>query len=135
MRLSGFLLRTCVLVAISGSQIAAAPVAQSKQYDKKTVDLGEVNRIALEMPIPFNPPAMRRRVYGVVKVQVWINKKGDVIRTLVASGPKPLRRAAVQSAAGTKFAPNLGDCPSCRYVTGFLTYTFVKQDFSRPNNE
>ena len=122
-----FLSRACILVTILCAHLVAAPVTQSSQ-NARSVDLGELNKIALKIPIVVPPIAVRAGAHGVVRVRVWISKKGDVIRTLVVSGPRSLRSSAVRSARGSKFQPNLGDCPACRYVTGVMVYTFAKQD-------
>jgi TonB family protein len=95
-------------------------------------DLGEVNKQALKIPLVDYPPAaMAAGVYGIVKVRVWIDKKGDVIRAVVVAGPRLLRRVTLQSAKGARFPPNLGDCDPC-HVTGFLVYTFERP---RKNDE
>ena len=131
MKIRGFLLSACLLATIYCTDVFALPVQQSNP-NSKMIDVGEVNKKALKLPLIAYPPAARAAgVHGIVKVRVWINKKGDVARASFVSGPRLLRRVAIESARGAKFPPNLGDCPLCRYVTGVLVYTFVKQDLSR----
>jgi hypothetical protein len=112
------------LVLISCTQIVGVPVLQIKKT-VATADLGEVNKKALYTPLTDYPPAARDAgVNGIVKVRVVINKAANVVKTAVVSGPKLLQRVAVGAAKKSKFPPNLGECESCRYVTGVLVYTF-----------
>ena len=108
--------------------VSARPLSQSTP-SARTVDVGDVNKVALKMPLVAYPRnAWRAGVHGVVKVRVWINRKGDVVRALAESGHRMLRGVSLRAAKQSKFPPNLGDCDTCRYATGVLTYTFVKQD-------
>jgi len=127
-------MRAFILATFCCASIVALPVSQTNP-NRKTVDLGEINRKALRIPLAAYPPAARTAgIYGIVKVRVWIDKKGDVIRAVVVAGPRLLRRVTLQSAKGAKFPANIGDCDSC-HVTGFLVYTFVKQELQRKQDE
>ena len=114
-----------VLTLIFATQIVGSQNPRSKTSGP-TVDLGELNKNALYMPIIAYPPAAREAgVNGIVKIRVFINKAGSVVRTAVVSGPKLLQQVSLAAARKSKFPPNLGDCESCRYVTGILVYTFM----------
>jgi hypothetical protein len=131
MKLYVFLLRACLLITFSWAYVSGPAAATPSDQHRKTVDMGELNKGGLKIPIVV--PPYRNGEDGVVRVRVWIDKKGDVFKTLVVSGPKSLRSAAVRSARGSEFPPDFGNCPSCPYVTGILTYTFLNQDPSRHN--
>jgi hypothetical protein len=134
MKLPASLMRAFILAIVSWGYIVALPVSQSNP-NRNTVDLGEVNGRALKIPLVAYPPAASTAgIYGIVKVRVWIDKKGDVIRAVVVAGPRLLRRVTLQSAKGAKFPANIGKCDSCQ-VTGFLVYTFVKQEPPRKQDE
>ena len=125
------ILHASLVVFVLGS-VVALPGSQSDS-NPKTVDLGDVNKIALKMPLLEYPRGARAaKVYGIVKVRIWIDKKGDVVRTKAISGHRLLRSTSIRGAQQSKFPPNLGSCDSCRYVTGILTYTFVNPNPS-PN--
>ena len=107
--------------------VSARPVSQSIP-SAKTVDVGDLNRVALKMPLLAYPRnAWKAGVHGVVKVRVWINMRGDVVRAMAVSGHRMLQGTSLRAAKQSQFPPNLGDCNTCRYATGVLTYTFVKQ--------
>ena len=128
MKFGVFFLQACVLAVISCAHIVAHPVIQSNA-GSRIVELGDVNKKAVKLPMIEYPRAAREAgVHGIVKVRVWINKRGDVIRTSIVSGPRPLRSVSLRSAKRAKFPPGLGDCELCRSVTGVMTYTFVQQD-------
>ena len=134
MKLCASLMRAFILAIFSCTCIVAFPVSQSNPH-LKTVDLGEINKQALTIPLASYPPAARAAgIYGIVKVRVWIDKKGEVIRAVVVAGPRLLRRVTLQSAKGAKFPPNVGDCDAC-HVTGFLVYTFAREELRRKKNE
>ena len=80
MKLCASLMRAFILAIFSCTCIVAFPVSQSNPH-RKTVDLGEINKQALRIPLVDYPPAARAAgIYGIVKVRVWIDKKGEVIR-------------------------------------------------------
>ena len=120
-----------MLATVSAADNFAHPVTQSDQIGK-AVDLGEINKKAIKLPLVQYPRAARvAGIDGTVRVRVWFNQKGDVVRASVVAGPKQLRSVSLQSAKAAKFSANLGNCDSCRYFTGILVYTFVKQELSR----
>jgi TonB family protein len=112
---------TLILVA---QPIAFASVLSGQKLAAD--DLGEVNKIALKIPLVSYPRAASNAdVGGQVRVRVWINKKGAVTRAAVISGHRLLRKMALRSARGAEFPAGLGNCRSCKYATGVLVYTFV----------
>ena len=127
MNVTDFILSgSLAMIMVAG--VSARPISQSSP-SAKTVDVGDVNKVALKMPLLSYPrDAWKAGIHGVVKVRVWINMRGDVVRAMAVSGHRMLRGTSLRGAQQSKFPPNLGNCDTCRYATGVLTYTFVKQD-------
>lgn len=127
MNVTDFILSGFLALVLFG-QGSACPVSQSTP-SAKTVDVGDVNKVALKIPLITYPRnALKAGIYGVVKVRVWINRSGDVVRAMVISGHRMLREPSLRSAKQSKFPPNLGDCDMCRHAIGVLTYRFDKQN-------
>lgn len=86
---------------------------------------GVLNGKAIDFPRPTYPAnAKAKHVSGLVKVQILIDETGNVISASVISGPPLLRRAALEAARGTRFAPTLFAGKPVK-VSGILQYNFV----------
>lgn len=126
MRCSHLLLRPLICVLICGASVDYITAGQQRAAG--AIDVGVVNVKALRMPIPSYPVAARKAgTAGKVEVRVLINRKGRVTRATVLSGPRLLRREAINSARQSTFPPSTTWCDACPYVTGTLVYTFINK--------
>jgi hypothetical protein len=104
--------------------------AQLKAPDYEVTEMapvmgGVLNGKAVERPAPVWPREARE-VTGAVTVQVLVNEEGKVMKAWAVSGPEPLRQAAVEAAARTKFSPTrLSGRPV--KIAGVLVYNFARQ--------
>jgi TonB family protein len=82
---------------------------------------------ALNMPQPRYPSeAKAARIEDVVRVQIVVGEKGDVVTARAVSGHELLRDAAVDAACRSRFFPTkVSDRPV--KVAGVITYNFVLQ--------
>jgi len=136
---SSFLLIACLLPSDqpTSGRAGALGLQRSKHQSVSKQDLqkvesdcskGELNRVALEIPLIAYPPAARQKnVRGRVAIKVFINESGDVYHAVVMNGPALLRKAALRSALGAKFKPFIED-NTARKCAGILNYTFNTPD-------
>ena len=86
---------------------------------------GVLDDKALIKPAPTYPDiAKRKRISGTVTVQVVIDINGKVLAAQVLSGPKALRRAALEAAYQALFSPSTLSGQPIK-VTGVLKYDFA----------
>jgi protein TonB len=85
-----------------------------------------LNGEAISLPKPVYPqPAVLLNLQGSVKVQVTIDKKGNVISAKAADGHPFFRAVSEQAARNARFKPTLlNDEPVM--VTGVIVYNFKR---------
>ncbi|MFL6227233.1 MAG: VWA domain-containing protein [Pyrinomonadaceae bacterium] len=115
----------------SNSPASPAPSVSSPKSDEpprkanEVVQGGVLNSRARFLPVPSYPEiAKRMRASGMVVVEVTIDESGKVIEARAASGPVPLREAAVSAARQARFPPTLVSGQPVR-VSGVINYTFT----------
>ena len=85
---------------------------------------GVLNSVALKIPLLAYPrEAIRRSIGGKVTIKVFVNEMGRVYYASAVDGPPILRKAALASARGSRFAPFTRDDQPIK-CTGLLIYTF-----------
>ncbi|MFL6374669.1 MAG: TonB family protein [Pyrinomonadaceae bacterium] len=101
---------------------AAADAAKSD----KPVDVGgSLLSYATEKPTPVVPAAARAmHTTGVVRVDVTVDEKGDVVDVQKASGPGLLQAAAKDAIKKWKFKPFLRDGQPVK-ANGFVNFNFA----------
>src|SRR5215510_12669955 len=82
----------------------------------------------------FPPIAKAARASGEVKVEVTIDKAGNVISTRVLSGHPLLRDSALAAARQWKFKPTMASGRPAK-VSGILTFNFVLDDGKKSETE
>ncbi len=115
-------------VAAAEPEAAQTKNAPSNNSDKKsdfqTVELGQLNNLAVKMVKPSYPPlAQKSNVEGVVMVKITLDEKGNVISVKATSGPGMLRGAAEDAARHSKFAAPTVDNQPVKAV-GYISYNF-----------
>ena len=90
----------------------------------RTLSGGVMNDIATSLP-PAKYPKAAKSVHatGVIKVQVLVDERGNVVATNVDEGHPLLKAAAIQAARKAKFEPKLLSGIPVK-VSGYLNYTF-----------
>jgi len=97
--------------------------AQSKK--QRCIETSQiVNSKAIELPEPvYSNEAKSANAIGKVKVEIVIDRNGNVSKAKAVSGNKLLHQAAIDAALKAKFAPILmTGIPPC--VKAFLVYSF-----------
>jgi len=85
---------------------------------------GTLNELALKLPFPGYPiEAARKNIGGKVTIKVFVDERGSVYHAMAIDGPSLLRKAALRSARGAKFAPFMKDDQPIK-CSGNLIYTF-----------
>jgi TonB family protein len=84
-----------------------------------------LNGMAISLPKPAYPPEARAaRASGEVKVRVFIDERGRVLRACATSGPPQLWRESERAAFRARFTPTkLSGRPV--KVTGIITYRYI----------
>lgn len=111
-------------VKSSPAQVESARAGSPEPPKSLIVSGGVLNSRAQSLPVPAYPAAARRlQVSGTVVVEVTVDESGKVIEARAASGPAPLREAAVGSARQARFPVTLVSGQPAR-MTGVINYTF-----------
>lgn len=94
--------------------------------NRPPVSKGVLNGSALSLPKPnYSGAAKAVGASGMVRVQVTIDERGNVISASAMDGHPLLRADAERAARGAKFSPTkLSDVPV--KVTGIITYNFTR---------
>lgn len=104
-----------------------APITQTPTPIPESVELGQLNGLALDLVKPVYPEIARKsNVQGTVTVQIKLDEKGKVISAKAVNGHQFLRQSAETAADRTKFAPTLVRGTPVK-ATGFITYNFVNK--------
>lgn len=83
---------------------------------------GSLNSRAIELPDPEYPAAAKDvRASGIVRVQVTIDRSGNVIAARALSGHPLLQPSAIAAARRARFEPSNEDVK----IVGVLTYNFA----------
>ena len=90
-------------------EIGSEGKSNSNEVEKGSVKgKGEVKITCLNCKSPKYPPkALRRGAEGSPLIKVWINTKGNVVKSIIlkSSGIESIDRAAIQAASESKFYP------------------------------
>ena len=110
-------------------QEAAAKVEPPKTPEipavPKTVELGQLNNLAVKLGTPVYPPAAQQmKIQGKVTVQIALDEKGEVVSVKAVSGHQFLRAAAEDAARRSIFKPALVGNQAIK-STGFIVFNFV----------
>ncbi len=120
---------TIVLILI----FSAISFAQSESVPSR-IAKGIINREAENLPKPEYPAvAMDMKIGGEVKVEIEIDKEGNVVSAKAVSGHPLLRNVSEEAANLAKFKPTLLDGEPVS-VTGTLLYKFNLPKISSPKN-
>lgn len=91
----------------------------------KTVELGQLNDIALKLAMPVYPDiAKKMNAQGKVTVQITLDEEGKVTSAKAINGNSLLRGAGEDAARRSKFKPTLVGTQAVK-ATGFIVYNFV----------
>jgi TonB family protein len=102
-----------------------APIVTQASTTPKTVELGQLNNIAVKLAVPVYPDiAKKLNAQGKVTVQITLDEEGKVVSAKATNGNSLLRQAAEDAARRSKFKPTLvGNQPV--KANGFIVYNFV----------
>ncbi|MDQ2747725.1 MAG: tetratricopeptide repeat protein [Acidobacteriota bacterium] len=105
----------------------AAPPETTEVTAPKSVELGQLNDLALKLAVPVYPSAAQiMRIQGKVTVQIALDEQGKVVFAKAVNGHQSLRVAGEDAALKSKFKPTLvGNQPV--KATGFIVYNFVSK--------
>jgi TonB family protein len=108
------------------TETAKTDAPASDPASDKPVDLGSsLLAYATNRPSPVIPPAARAmHTSGIVRVDVTIDEKGDVVDVQKTSGPGLLRAAAKDAIKKWKFRPYMRDGQAVK-VSGFVNFNFT----------
>ncbi len=104
------LLLSSVLLLWSGTSLAWAEEKESKDEPKEaTVQLKDSSKaktsiVKLVRPV-YPPEAKNKGIEGLVKIDVTVNEKGEVIKAVATSGPEELREAALTAVRQWQYKP------------------------------
>ena len=101
------------------------PIVTEASSAPKTVELGQLNGIAVKLAVPFYPEIARKlNAQGKVTVQITLDETGKVVSAKATSGSSLLRSAGEDAARRSKFKPTLVGNQAVK-ANGFITYNFV----------
>lgn len=105
---------------------AKTDASASATASDKPVDLGSsVLTYATSKPAPVIPPAARAmHTSGIVRVDVTIDEKGDVVDVQKTSGPGLLQAAAKDAIKKWKFKPYMCEGQAVK-MSGFVNFNFT----------
>ncbi|CAA9413334.1 MAG: hypothetical protein AVDCRST_MAG74-2775 [uncultured Pyrinomonadaceae bacterium] len=102
-----------------------APKITETSAAPKSVDLGQLNSLALKLAMPVYPEiAQKLNAQGKVTVQIMLDEEGKVISAKATSGSTLLRSPSEDAARKSKFKPTMVGNQAVK-ATGFITYNFV----------
>lgn len=101
-----------------------APTVAETPVIPESVDLGQLNSVALKLVTPVYPDfAKKSSVQGLVTVQVTLDQEGKVVAAKATNGPAVLRSAAEEAARRSKFKPAAVNGQVVK-ANGFINYSF-----------
>ncbi len=104
---------------------AEKTVAPDASNLPQTVELGQLNSLALKLAVPVYPAiAQKLNVQGKVMVQVSLDEEGKVISAKAVNGQAMLRPACEEAIRNSKFKPTMMGNRAVK-ATGFVVYNFV----------
>jgi protein TonB len=120
----------CVLAALTAG--VAAVHAAGPVVTEDTVLVAPIGDVeggqALHRMVPNYPPgAMRAQVSGVVKIEAWVGKDGRIAGAEVLSGPKMLRKAAIDAVLRWQYEPAIRNGKAIDRIAR-ITITFLPLD-------
>lgn len=93
--------------------------------NSKSVELGQLNTIALKLAMPVYPDIARKlNAQGKVIVQITLDEEGKVVSAKATTGNSLLRSAGEEAARRSKFKPTMLDNQPVK-ANGFIIYNFV----------
>ncbi|MFB3921116.1 MAG: energy transducer TonB [Terriglobia bacterium] len=106
-RYAKYIVLSFVLLVGMGGMLALAQ--ESKDLPEASVTLSDSSHKKTQivhMVKPAYPPeAKKKGIEGLVKIDVTVNTKGEVIKTKVVSGPEELREAALTAVRQWRYKP------------------------------
>ncbi len=103
----------------------AAAAAAEKAKVPESVELGQLNALALKLATPVYPAtAQSMNIKGKVTVQISLDEEGKVISVKAVNGHQFLRTAGEDAARRSKFKPTLIGTQAVK-ATGFIVYNFL----------
>ncbi len=91
----------------------------------KSVDLGQLNGLALKLAMPVYPEiAQKLNAQGKVTVQIMLDEEGKVISAKATNGSTLLRSPSEEAARKSRFKPTMVGNQAVK-ATGFITYNFI----------
>jgi TonB family protein len=104
---------------------AVAAVTETPTSAPQTVELGQLNSLALKLAVPVYPAvAQRLNIQGKVTVQVTLDEEGKVVSAKAVNGQGMLRAASEDAIRNSKFKPTMVGTRAVK-ATGFVVYNFV----------
>lgn len=104
---------------------AASPKPPEAAAAPQSVELGQLNSLALKLAVPIYPAvAQNMKIQGKVTVQIALDEEGKVVSAKAVSGHQLLRTAGEDAAFRSKFKPTLVNNQAVK-ATGFIVYNFV----------
>ena len=118
------------LLIFSTQSVQPQTNSKNKKKPTKTISLGVINVRAIDLVKPeFPQAAWEMGIYGLVKIGVLIDEKGNVFSAKKISGNLVLISAATNAALQSKFIPlKIGDQPV--KVAGIIHYNFIPDQFN-----
>jgi len=105
--------------------VSSAPKMTETPAAPKSVDLGQLNSLAIKLAMPVYPEiAQKLNAQGKVTVQITLDEEGKVISAKATNGSSLLRSASEEAARKSRFKPTLVGKQAVK-ATGFITYNFV----------
>jgi TonB family protein len=102
-----------------------AIAAAAKPKVPESVELGQLNALALKLATPVYPmTAQTMNIQGKVTVQISLDEEGKVVSAKAINGHQFLRTAGEEAARRSKFKPTLVGTQAVK-ATGFIVYNFV----------
>jgi TonB family protein len=103
----------------------AAAAAAAKPKVPESVELGQLNALAVKLATPVYPPtAQTMNIQGKVTVQISLDEEGKVVSVKAINGHQFLRAAGEDAARRSKFKPTLVGNQAVK-ATGFIVYNFL----------
>ncbi len=99
--------------------------AAAKPKVPESVELGQLNALAVKLATPVYPPtAQTMNIQGKVTVQISLDEEGKVVSVKAINGHQFLRAAGEDAARRSKFKPTLVGNQAVK-ATGFIVYNFL----------
>jgi len=107
-----YLLLSCLLLVWTGPLLAlpqGEEASEKKEPKEATIRLKDSSKAKTEivkMVKPAYPPeAKKKGIQGLVRIDLTVNEKGEVVKAVVKSGPEALREAALTAVRQWQYKP------------------------------